>query len=516
MTLSTKNYSHTIALGIAIAALVAVGCGGGGSTAGTTGGGTTTGGGNTNGGTNGGTGGQGNAQVTGQLIGADGAAVAGASLSLAATGRDNETFTATSAADGTFVFDGLPSSSYTFSADIPDGSYEGVEVTVDVQGNAKVDLSMKLAPRRNPIVKLDIVAPPSDGPGGSYRLGFEYSFRAMATRQDGSSFDAKVNWRVQGGIGDISAEGIFTARTEGDGKIICYFPNKGGEVSYGYNLTVKDPTGGRALLVSNGSKKISAYDAGTGGKIRDYESGLSTDDFVGLCQGADGKIFAVDVNGRLGRLDLAGKQFDAYTSPLGSGAYDVARSDDGWLWVGVRDGIYRIDPETGVKTVAATNGNLHKVYDMQFGPDGALYVVNNKTSAYNGIARFVRDANGLKFDRFIVTEASSGGSGMRDPVGVAFADNGNMIVADTNGNRILVFTASGAFIGYGPQLAGSPGHIVFDSVEKDLLYVATTKGLARFRYGGGSNFEKIAESGREYFVTGGCDSVMIIDQALVR
>jgi len=509
---STKNGNRFLIFGLALAALIVVGCGGGGAGTGTSG---SSGTGGTNGnGTNGN--GQGNSQVSGQLIGADGLPVAGANLTLAANGRASDTFSAVSAPDGSFTFEGLPSSSYKFSAEIPDGSYEGVEVTVDVEGNAKVDLSMKLAPRRNPIVKLDIVAPPADGPGGSYRLGFDYPFTAKATRQDGSSFDAKVNWRVQGGIGDITADGMFSARTEGDGKIICYFPNKGGEMSYGYNLTVKDPKGGRALLISNGSKKLFAIDAATGNKIRDFESSLTQDDFVGLCQGADGKVFAVDMNGRLGRLDLVGKQFDAFTSPLGSGAYDVVRSEDGWLWVGLHDGIYRIDPETGAKTVAVTNGNLNKVYDMQFGPDGALYVVNNKTSSYNGIARFVRNGDALKFDRFLVTEASSNGSGLRDAVGLTFADNGNMIVADTNGNRILVFTASGAFVGYGPQLASSPGHLAFDPIEKDLLYVTTAKGLVRYRYKGGNGFDAIGAGGSEYLVTGNCDSLLILDQALVR
>jgi hypothetical protein len=112
---------------------------------------------------------------------------------------------------------------YLLRVELPDGSYQAVEIGVTVTGN--INLSIRIVPRTIRIARVEIVTPPGDGPGGSYLVGKSYRFRARAFDPNGQEISVPLvpNWQVVGGIGTITDDGTFTAASPGTGKIIAIF-----------------------------------------------------------------------------------------------------------------------------------------------------------------------------------------------------------------------------------------------------------------------------------------------------
>ncbi len=112
---------------------------------------------------------------------------------------------------------------YLLRVELPDGTYQAVEIGLTVTGN--INLNVRLVPREIRIARVELVIPPGDGPGGSYLVGKSYRFRARAFDPNGQEITTPLvpNWQVLGGIGTIADDGTFTAISPGTGKIIAIF-----------------------------------------------------------------------------------------------------------------------------------------------------------------------------------------------------------------------------------------------------------------------------------------------------
>ncbi len=127
---------------------------------------------------------------------------------------------------------------YLLRVDLPDGSYQAVEIGLNVTGN--VNINVRLVPREIQIARVEIVVPAGDGPGGSYLVGKTYHFRTKAFDPNGQEITTPLvpNWQVVGGIGTIDADGNFRALSPGTGKIIAIFTV---DKRFEANITVSQP-----------------------------------------------------------------------------------------------------------------------------------------------------------------------------------------------------------------------------------------------------------------------------------
>lgn len=112
---------------------------------------------------------------------------------------------------------------YTLRVELPDGTYQAVEIELNVTGN--VVMNVRLVPREIQIASVKIIVPPGDGPNGSYVVGKTYKFVAKAYDAQGNEITSPLtpNWQVEGGIGTISEDGTFTAKSPGVGKVKAIF-----------------------------------------------------------------------------------------------------------------------------------------------------------------------------------------------------------------------------------------------------------------------------------------------------
>lgn len=112
---------------------------------------------------------------------------------------------------------------YLLRVELPDGSFQAVEIGLTVTGN--INLNVRLVPREIRIARVTIDVPVGDGPNGSYLVGRSYKFRAKAFDPNGQEIKTPLvpNWQVIGGIGTITDDGTFTATAPGTGKIVVIF-----------------------------------------------------------------------------------------------------------------------------------------------------------------------------------------------------------------------------------------------------------------------------------------------------
>ncbi|MBC7328695.1 carboxypeptidase regulatory-like domain-containing protein [bacterium] len=139
---------------------------------------------------------------------------------------------------------------YTLRVELPDGSYQAVELSIVASGTVKIDI--RLVPRGIQIADVKITAPPADGPNGSYLVGNTYKFTATAYDSNGQPLNLQPNWCVtssSGVIGTIDQEGYFTAEKEGTGTIWAIFTE---DKKASVNITVTQLQGLTAQQVSRG------------------------------------------------------------------------------------------------------------------------------------------------------------------------------------------------------------------------------------------------------------------------
>jgi len=110
---------------------------------------------------------------------------------------------------------------YSLRVDLPDGSYQAVEIDLQVTGS--LNALVRLVPRDIQVARVEMVVPAGDGPNGSYRANQAYQFRAKAFDPDGNEISLLPNWSAEGEVGSISPDGVFTATSPGTGKILAIF-----------------------------------------------------------------------------------------------------------------------------------------------------------------------------------------------------------------------------------------------------------------------------------------------------
>jgi len=177
--------------------------------------------------------------------------------------------------------------------------------------------------------------------------------------------------------------------------------------------------------------------------------------------GPDGLLYVSSrFEGRVYRVSDDGK-YEVMASDLGV-ACGLAFDASGSLYVGDRAGsIFKIDRSGRTETFASIPSSI-AAFHLAMSPDGVLYVSAPTLASYDSVRRITRDGRveamnipfgrpqGLAFDAngvLHIVEALAGSSGVyairpdREPelvvagaglVGVAFADNGEMVVASSD------------------------------------------------------------------------------------
>jgi hypothetical protein len=215
---------------VLVVGLFLAGCGGGGGTTGAP-----------SGGGGGGGGGGGAYTVKGRVIDASQPTkgIAGARITLYRS-RTRQVEGQTTTDQNGYYSLSADQGLYTLRVELPDGTYQAVEIELVVNGN--VTMNIKLVPREIQIARVTIVVPPGDGPNGSYLVGKTYKFKAKAYDAAGNEITTPLvpNWQVSGGIGTITEDGTFTATSPGTGKIKAIFT---ATKYFEATITVSAPTG---------------------------------------------------------------------------------------------------------------------------------------------------------------------------------------------------------------------------------------------------------------------------------
>ncbi|MEW6201173.1 MAG: NHL repeat-containing protein, partial [bacterium] len=146
----------------------------------------------------------------------------------------------------------------------------------------------------------------------------------------------------------------------------------------------------------------------------------------------DGKIYRYDTNGTL--LDT----FDTVESPRGIGV-----DSSGYMYVtdGADSTVKKLDPSGNVVAVYGSYGTglgeFNLPYDVDIEPlYGYIYVADGYK---NNRVQFLR-SDGSFLDYIPKTSPSYGS--LKNPSGLAIAESGELIVTDTDSNRVLIFEPS--------------------------------------------------------------------------
>ncbi len=184
---------------IVVVALITMGCGGGDGD----GGGTPTP--------------AGSATLTGKIIAADNTATAvrDAVITVQGAGRSG-----TSNASGAFTITGLPSGSYIVTVNAPNSEQYGTaSARVTLSDNQTTTVNLALLP-------LGVAAPERvlvDPASATVDLNGQLAFRAQVVGPNGQVYDGyEPTWVVDGGVGQITSDGVFTAETVGSGQIRAF------------------------------------------------------------------------------------------------------------------------------------------------------------------------------------------------------------------------------------------------------------------------------------------------------
>jgi hypothetical protein len=134
---------------------------------------------------------------------------------------------------GHFLFSGLPSGAVRLRAEHTDGTQAWLDLTLAAGESAEA--ALWLAP--DVPNALAVLLAPAEPP--TLTIGDTLQFTATVQDAGGGAVDVPVSWAVQGNIGTISQEGLFTAVKQGAGKVHAQYRVLQAEVK----LKVRKPQG---------------------------------------------------------------------------------------------------------------------------------------------------------------------------------------------------------------------------------------------------------------------------------
>jgi len=221
----------------------------------------------------------------------------------------------------------------------------------------------------------------------------------------------------------------------------------GGGVAFAY--MVFGPNGN--LFVNDFGRNIKEYDGATGAFITVFAPSIAPS--LGLVFGPDGNLYVPNGNGTdVDELDgTTGafiKAFPLGPGPAGEGPAVVAFGPDGNLYVGtvgpccpeVSGEILKYNPTTGALIgvfVAPGSGGLGAVNDIEFRPDGYLYVVSENTAGTDSPPYPARQI--LRYDAttgaFVGVFIPAGSGGPNRPTTLTFAPAPAIIQANPNAGQ---------------------------------------------------------------------------------
>jgi hypothetical protein len=155
------------------------------------------------------------------------------------------------------------------------------------------------------------------------------------------------------------------------------------------------------------------------------------------------------------------------------------------------DEVLRYDGVTGAFLdvfISAGSGGLDSPGDLEFSPDGLLYV----TSYVNNVLPHDNDGQLLRYDGTTGAFIDVAASGLYSPLGIALAPDGNLYIANETSNEVLRYDGStmSVFVAAGSGGLAAPRNAIFgpdgNGDGKEDLYVSSANSGGVLRYDGES------------------------------
>lgn len=452
--------------------------------------------------------------VQGRLTRADNpdAGLAGAQVSLYTRSRSTggaPMQTVTTDANGNYEFTNVPTGDYILVAEMPDGSYQPIELPITVRQQVSLDLSV--IPAGVQIGNIEITLPATDGPDSSYLIGREYQFTARVFDAAGRELSGwQPNWSVANGVGSINRFGRFIAASAGDGEVVAYFQVGAQRIQFRKPIRVREPQANLTapwLLVSTrlaaSGYGVRAYDTRRKQIRQDYALNAAAAGYLSLTP--NGILYYLNVGRQtVYRIDLRTGQITSF-SPQRRMEAILALPDERLILCDAvqnsRDGFYIYDGRTGQQLSERQRIDVSVVGGWALGPDGSVYIgglYRDGGRLVRGILRFRLEGNDLVLDNVVLRDTGS----IR---GIAFAANGDMIVAEERALRR--YTTEGAPLSGGFSLPGNErpeGVRIAQGVidpNDEVLFVPTDRGVWRVKYDSGT-FALIPQDSGTHFLRG--------------
>jgi DNA-binding beta-propeller fold protein YncE len=261
---------------------------------------------------------------------------------------------------------------------------------------------------------------------------------------------------------------------------------------------------GNVYVASAGTNSVLRYNGSTGTFIDSFvaagSGGLTAP--YGVAFGPDGNFYvsSTGTNQAVLRYNGAtGAFIDTYVAPASGGLNTplaLAFGSDGNLYVAdsLSNAVQRYQGpsgpspgaplpsagQTGAAFVAAGSGGLNSPFDLEFGPDGNLYVNNTTTNL--GV---------LKFDgttgAFLSTYVAAGSGGLGAPRGMAFDQDGRLYVADFWTNAVHRYDNAGQYLDdpvvASPNSVLAPAGLALDAQGRLLITGRSSNSVARYDRG---------------------------------
>lgn len=447
--------------------------------------------------------------LSGRLTRADNPSqgLANAVVTLSRRGRSESTplFSVRTDANGNYTFREIPPGEYELRAEMPDGSYQPIQLPVRVIQQVRLDLNV--IPSGFEIGSLEIILPATDAPGDAYTVGRQYQFTARVYDTTGRELTGwQPNWSIVNGVGSINNLGLFRATNPGAGEVVAYFYVGAQAVQFRKPIRVSEPAeqqGAPWILVPHRYPTgwgLRAYDARTKSERRNYPMNLSGI-YTFNIDDAAGVVYALK-DRTVTRLDLKTGAFTTFALDRSPDRI-VALGDDRVLLyentTSISDLFAVYDGRTGNQLQPWVRVELVGASHMVLGPDGRIYCTGsfrdgNRT--VRGMIRYRLEGNTPVFDAKLVDD----GIQRR---GIAFARNGDMLVCEER--TIQAYTTEGARLGRGYTLPSSSEpytiHAAYSVLAEndEIFFVSTSRGIWRLRYDG-SAFAPIPADNNQPFL----------------
>jgi hypothetical protein len=446
------------------------------------------------------------ASLSGRLTRADNPSqgLANAVVTLSRRGRSDAAplLSVRTDADGNYTFRNIPPDEYVLQAQMPDGSYQPIQLPIRVVQEVRLDLNV--IPAGFQIGNIEIVLPATDAPGDAYTIGRQYQFTARVYDTTGRELTGwQPNWSIVNGVGSINNQGLFRAASIGTGEVVAYFYVGAQAVQFRKTIRVSEPAelqGAPWILVPHRFQTgwgLRAYDARTKRERRNYEMYLSGI-YTFSIDDAAGVVYALNSN-TVTRLDLKTGAFTSFAVNTYPERIVALGEDRVLLYDNNTDRLSVYDGRTGNQLHPWTRVELVRASHMVLGADGRIYCTGrfqdgNRT--FDGMIRYRLEGNAPVFDAKLAAD----GIWRR---GIAFARNGDMLVCE--GRTIQAYTTEGARLGRGFNLPFNQEPYSIHAgrgvlTENDeVFFVNTNRGIWRIRYDG-SAFSLIPADGGEPFL----------------